>query len=425
MTTTATLSGRRILLGVTGGIAAYKAAYLARELVKAGAEVQVVMTEQAQQFVGSMTFAALTNRPVRTTLNDEQAELAMGHIELARWADTLLIAPATANTIGKIAQGFADNLLTTVVLASKAPLVIAPAMNQQMWAAEATQANLQTLRERGVQFIGPDSGDQACGDVGAGRMSEPDDILQYLIATGIPGEADLSASISGNTGNIGNTGKPLRVLLTAGPTREAIDPVRYLSNNSSGNMGYAIAEAFVAIGAAVTLVSGPTCLATPAGVSRVDVSSAREMLEAVDERAGKQDIFISVAAVSDYRPAVIAGEKIKKTDAGNDELTLSLVKNPDILQTIAGRADHRPFCVGFAAETQSVVAYAKEKLARKNLDMICANHVGGSVSGFGDQPNALTVITADSEQSLPMSSKKELATALVPLIIQHYEQRES
>lgn len=419
MTQTATLSGRRILLGVTGGIAAYKAAYLARELVKAGADVQVVMTEQAQQFVGSMTFAALTNRPVRTTLNDEQAELAMGHIELARWADTMLIAPATANTIGKIAQGFADNLLTTVVLASNAPLVIAPAMNQQMWAAEATQANIQTLRERGVQFIGPDSGDQACGDVGAGRMSEPDDIVQQLITAGIPdGKNQLGQRAEAAT-------QPLRVLLTAGPTREAIDPVRYLTNNSSGNMGYAIAEAFAAMGAAVTLVSGPTCLAAPAGVSRIDVSSARDMLAAVDERAGNHDIFISVAAVSDYRPATLADEKIKKTDVGNDELTVSLVKNPDILQTIAGKTADRPFCVGFAAETQSVVAYAKDKLARKNLDMICANQVGAQGSGFGDQPNALTVITADSEQSLPMSNKKELAAALVPIIIQHYEQRES
>ena len=393
------LRGRRLLLGITGGIAAYKAAELARLLVKDGAEVQVVMTRAAGAFVGAMTLQAITGRPVREALFDAQHEAAMGHIELARWAELVVIAPATADFLAQMAAGMARDLLSTLCLATTAPLVVAPAMNQAMWRHAATQANVALLRSRGVTFLGPDEGAQACGDVGPGRMIEPEDIRLAL-----------GANLAG--GRLAGR----RVLLTAGPTREALDPVRFLGNRSSGRMGFALAAALVAEGASVTLVAGPVSLPTPAGVERIDVESALQMRDAVFTSLPGTAIFIACAAVADFRPAAAAGKKIKKT---SETLTLELIRNPDILSEVAALSA-RPFCVGFAAETDDVEAYAQAKLRAKRLDMIAANRVGAS-QGFEVDDNALLVIWEGGQQSLPQQPKSRLAAQLVNLIVDRFD----
>ncbi|MGH8286786.1 MAG: bifunctional phosphopantothenoylcysteine decarboxylase/phosphopantothenate--cysteine ligase CoaBC, partial [Steroidobacteraceae bacterium] len=362
------MRGKCILLGVTGGIAAYKSPDLVRRVRERGAEVQVVMTAAAREFVTPMTFQAVSGREVRTDLWDTAAEAAMGHIELARWADAVLIAPASASFIARLSTGQADDLLTTLCLATDAPIAIAPAMNRLMWANAATRANVETLRARGVAIFGPGEGDQACGEVGAGRMLEPLELADLL-------GAQLTA-----TGPLAGR----RVLITAGPTREPIDPVRFVSNRSSGKMGFAIAQAAREAGAEVVLVSGPVSLPSPDGVRRVDVESAADMLAAVLREVESTDIFISTAAVADYRPTRAAGQKIKKTA---DKLDLELERTPDVLATVAARP-RRPFVVGFAAETESIEQHARTKLMKKNLDMIAANEVGAE-KGFDCEDNEL------------------------------------
>ena len=391
----ATQAPTRILLGVTGGIAAYKSAELVRRLRDRGAEVQVVMTAGARQFVTPLTFQALSGRPVRTDLWDEAAEAAMGHIELARWADRVLIAPASADFLARLAHGLAGDLLTTLCLATEAPLSVAPAMNRLMWANAATQANVALLRSRGVTVLGPAEGDQACGETGPGRMLEPAEILDALSLQGAANRV-----LAG-----------LKVLITAGPTRERIDPVRFITNRSSGKMGYAVAEAAHEAGAEVVLVSGPVNVATPPGVRRIDVETAEQMMNAVNEHVADTDIFIAAAAVSDYRPVQCASEKIKKT---SDSLTLALSRTTDILATVAARAP-RPFVVGFAAETQNVERNALAKLEGKRLDMIAANQVGDNLA-FDCEDNALTVYWPGGRQDLGHAPKRQLAAALVSLI---------
>ncbi|UTA47997.1 bifunctional phosphopantothenoylcysteine decarboxylase/phosphopantothenate--cysteine ligase CoaBC [Simiduia sp. 21SJ11W-1] len=390
------LTHKHVLLGVSGGIAAYKSAELIRRLQDAGASVRVIMTRGAQEFITPLTLQALSGNPVHTELLDPQAEAGMGHIELARWADILVIAPATAEVIAKLAQGHGSDLLTTVALATTAPLALAPAMNQAMWAHSATQDNLSALVARGAQVFGPASGGQACGDVGLGRMSEP---------------ADLATAIAGcfSTGALAG----LKVTLTAGPTREAIDPVRYISNHSSGKMGYALAEACAEAGAQVTLVSGPTQLAAPAHVNRVSVNSAEEMLAAV--QAVSCDIFIGAAAVADYRPKAAARQKLKKQGSEPDEMTLQLVRNPDIIATVASQP-HAPFCVGFAAETENLLAYARAKLNKKNLQLVIANDVSRTDIGFNSDDNAVTLVSAEGDEVLGTRAKRQLARDLVALI---------
>lgn len=389
------LADQRILLGVCGGIAAYKAAELVRRLRERDAEVQVVLTGSAGHFVGEATFQALSGRPVRSSLWDAQAEAAMGHIELARWATAVVVAPASANTLAKLANGLADDLLGTLVLASRAPLWLAPAMNQAMWAHPATQANIERLRQRGAQVIGPGVGDQACGDVGAGRMSEP---MEIVAALETPGSGRLAGR---------------HVLVSAGPTYEDLDPVRYLGNRSSGRMGFAIAGRAAAMGASVTLVAGPVALPTPAGVRRTDVRSAAQMRDAVLAAAGSADVYIGAAAVADYRPRLLAADKIKKTQ---DSLTLELERTPDILGELGSRRQ-RPMLVGFAAETGDVESYARDKLARKNLDLIAANHVGEG-KGFEVADNALVVYAADGAViDLGEADKTELAARLLDVVV--------
>jgi len=385
----------RILLGVTGGIAAYKSAELVRRLRDRGAEVQVVMTAGARQFITPLTFQALTGRPVRTDLWDEAAEAAMGHIELARWTDRVLIAPASADFLARLAHGLAGDLLTTLCLATDAPLSVAPAMNRLMWANAATQANVALLRSRGVTVLGPAEGDQACGETGPGRMLEPAEIVDALAPHGAS-----NGALAG-----------LKVLITAGPTRERIDPVRFITNRSSGKMGFAVAEAAREAGAEVVLVSGPVNVATPRGVRRVDVETAEQMMNAVNEHVAGTDIFIAAAAVSDYRPLQCAAEKIKKT---SDSLMLALSRTTDILATVAARAP-RPFVVGFAAETQNVERNALAKLEGKRLDMIAANQVGDNLA-FDCEDNALTVYWPGGKQELGRAPKRQLAAALVSLI---------
>ena len=391
----ATQAPTRILLGVTGGIAAYKSAELVRRLRDRGAEVQVVMTAGARQFVTPLTFQALSGRPVRTDLWDEAAEAAMGHIELARWADRVLVAPASADFLARLAHGLADDLLTTLCLATDAPLSVAPAMNRLMWANAATQANVALLRSRGVTVLGPAEGDQACGETGPGRMLEPAELLDALAPQGAAKRV-----LAG-----------LKVMITAGPTRERIDPVRFITNRSSGKMGFAVAEAAREAGAEVVLVSGPVNVATPPGVRRVDVETAEQMMNAVNEHVADTDIFIAAAAVSDYRPVQCASEKIKKT---SDSLTLALSRTTDILATVAARAP-RPFVVGFAAETQNVERNALAKLEGKRLDMIAANQVGDNLA-FDCEDNALTVYWPGGKQDLGHAPKRQLAAALVSLI---------
>lgn len=389
------LFNRNILLGVSGGIAAYKSAELIRKLQEHGATVRVVMTRGAQEFITPLTLQALSGNPVHTELLDPEAELGMGHIELARWADLLLIAPATADLLARLATGRADDLLTTVALATAAPLLLAPAMNQQMWRDPATAANLDILRQRGALVVGPAAGEQACGDIGPGRLEEPSLI------------ADRAAALftSGVLAGV-------RVVITAGPTREALDPVRYISNHSSGRMGFALARAAADAGAITTLVSGPVQLATPEHVARVDVQSAEQMLQQCLELMPQCDVFIACAAVSDYRPAAVAQQKIKK---GGEYSSLDLVRNPDIVATVAA-LDPAPFTVGFAAETRDVVSYARDKLERKGLNMIVANDVSDPSIGFNSEDNEAMVITRDKEQLLARASKSTIARQVVDLI---------
>ncbi len=396
------LAGVRVLLGVGAGIAAYKAADLVRRLRDAGAKVRVVLTANAAHFVNAATFQALSGHPVRDSLWDESAEAAMGHIELARWADEVLIAPATAGLLARLAQGQADDLLTTLCLATTAPLSVAPAMNQQMWAHAATQANLATLRERGIRVFGPGSGDQACGEYGAGRLLEPAQLVAELAAARAP--RDLVG---------------LRILVSAGPTFEDIDPVRFIGNRSSGRMGFAIAAAAAARGAQVRLVAGPVALATPAGVQREDVRSARQMRDAVLAQVATSDIFIATAAVGDFRPDVVAASKLKKQ--GQAALELRLVQNPDILAEVAALPG-RPFVVGFAAETEQVEAYARAKLEGKQLDLIAANQVGGG-RGFEVDDNALLLLWPGGREALPQAGKDRLAHALLDRIARLRETR--
>ncbi len=395
-----------VLLGVSGGIAAYKSPDLVRRLRERGHEVRVVMTRAAQDFITPLSLQAVSGQAVHTTLLDQRAEAAMGHIELARWADVVLIAPASADIIARLAHGLADDLLSTLCLATDASIVLAPAMNRRMWAAAATQANVNTLRARGVRLLGPGSGDQACGETGEGRMLEPAELA-----------ADLDALLPGDGQEPGLAG--LGVLVTAGPTREAIDPVRYISNHSSGKMGYAVAAAARAAGASVILVSGPSDLPAPPGVERVQVESAAEMHGAVLSRVEGCDIFIAAAAVADYRPTEISEQKIKKKDRA---LEIALVRNVDILAEVAGR-DHSPFTVGFAAETEKLERHAREKLTRKCLDMIAANPVGGPSPGFGVDTNRLRVFWKGGEADLGEASKIELAQRLVALVAERFREK--
>ncbi len=398
------LKPRKILLGVTGGIAAYKSPDLVRRLIERGADVQVVMSRGAQQFVTPLTFQAVSGKPVRTDLWDEGAEAAMSHIELARWADEILIAPATAEFIARLAHGFAGDLLTTVALATSAPIAVAPAMNRQMWANPATQANVKLLIDRGIRVLGPASGEQACGEVGPGRMMEPDEIAEELFI------ADPS--------NVALKG--LKVVVSAGPTREKIDPVRFISNRSSGKMGYAVAEAARDAGADVILVSGPVQIAPPRGIRRIDVESAEQMLSAVQRAIVDADIFVSAAAVSDYRCCEVACEKIKKT---SDTMTLSLARAPDVLATV-GKSTSPPFLVGFAAETENVERNALAKLSGKNLDMIAANKVGDGLA-FDKDDNALTLYWQGGKRELSLTSKAALARQLIDVIAERYRSRQS
>ena len=396
------LHKKRILLGVTGGIAAYKAAELVRLLVQAGAEVQVVMTPAATNFITPLTLQALSGRSVRMEMFDSEDEAAMGHIDLARWADMVLVAPATADFISRLAGGIANDLLSTLCLACTAPIAIAPAMNREMWLNRATQEGVQTLAERGVMVWGPADGEQACGEVGPGRMLEPSQLLEHLKDGFPPGP------LCG-----------VNVLLTAGPTQEPIDPVRYVGNRSSGRMGYALATALADAGAMVTMVSGPVSLETPPKVDRVDVETALEMEQEVTSRLEGCDIFVACAAVADYRCADVAGQKIKKSQ---DRLELSLIKNPDILLKVASMPKP-PFTVGFAAETERLTELAEQKRQAKGVDMIAANLVGGSQGGFGSSENALSVLWDGGSADLPMMSKIDLAKELVTLIEKKYHEK--
>lgn len=391
------LFNRNVLLGVTGGIAAYKSAELVRQLQERGATVRVIMTRGAMEFITPLTLQALSGNPVHTELLDEEAEQGMGHIELARWADLLLIAPATADLIARLAAGRADDLLTTAALATAAPLMLAPAMNQQMWRDPATEANISTLAARGYHLVGPAAGEQACGDIGPGRMEQPVRIAEaadQLFPSGLL------------------TGK--RVVITAGPTREALDPVRYISNHSSGKMGYALARAAAEAGAVTTLVSGPVSLPVPDRVRALPVESATDMLQQCLDLLGDCDIFIACAAVADYRPSAMEQQKIKK---GPEEITLQLVRNPDIVAAVAS-SEQRPFTVGFAAETTDVLNYARDKMQRKNLDMIVANDVADRSIGFNSDQNAVTVLWRNGEQALPRAGKDSIARQIIELIAQ-------
>lgn len=396
-------TNRCVLLGVSGGIAAYKSPDLVRRLRERGHQVRVVMTRGAQEFITPLSLAAVSGQAVHTALLDPRAEAAMSHIELARWADVVLIAPASADVIARLAHGLADDLLSTLCLATDAAIVLAPAMNRRMWAAAATRANVDTLRARGVRLLGPGSGDQACGETGEGRMLEPAELA-----------AELDALLATDSREPGLAG--LGVLITAGPTREAIDPVRYISNHSSGKMGYAVAAAARAAGASVILVSGPSDLPAPPGIERVQVESAEQMHAAVLSRVEGCDIFIAAAAVADYRPVEISEQKIKKK---GQRLEIALVRNVDILADIAGR-DHAPFTVGFAAETEKLESHAREKLTAKRLDMIAANPVGGPSPGFGADTNRLRVFWKDGEADLGEALKTELAERLVALVAERF-----
>jgi phosphopantothenoylcysteine decarboxylase / phosphopantothenate---cysteine ligase len=397
-----TSQNKHVLLAVCGGIAAYKSAELVRLLRKQGAEVRVVMTQSAKAFVSSLTFQALSGNPVHSELLDVDEENAMGHINLARWADIVVIAPATANTIAKCANGMADNLVSTLFLATTCPVFMAPAMNQAMWSKPVTQENIRNLEDNGVNFIGPDAGDQACGETGFGRMVEPAEICRQLLAKPEP------VTLEGT-----------KVLISAGPTREYIDPVRYITNRSSGKMGYALARAALAAGAEVSLVSGPVNLPQLANAKIIPVESAAQMYDEVMARAMYCDIYIGTAAVADYSPVFSAKEKIKK-DA--DKIDLVLAKTRDILSSV-GRLDNAPFVVGFAAETTNLEAYALEKLHSKNLDMIAANWVGQTEGGFDSEQNALEIFWKNGRTSLPMMNKHQLALQLIELIATRFHEK--
>ncbi|WP_454785603.1 bifunctional phosphopantothenoylcysteine decarboxylase/phosphopantothenate--cysteine ligase CoaBC [Legionella sp. WA2024007413] len=387
--------GKKVLLGICGGVAAYKSAYLIRELTRAGAEVKVVMTQSAQEFVSPLLMQALSGNEVRTNLFDAQAERAMGHIELARWADYLVIAPASANCLAKIAQGIADDLLSTLYLVAEVPVLVCPAMNRSMWAHPATQANCKLLQTRGVIFVGPEEGSQACGEQGFGRVSEVEQIMSALRLH------EVHQLLAGK-----------KVLVTAGPTRESIDPVRYISNYSSGKMGYALAEAAAMAGAQVTLISGPSSLQASATIKRIQVESAQEMLDAVMREMPADGIYIGTAAVADYRVESPASEKIKKKN--QDEMTLKLIKNPDILSRVVDSAK-ASYVVGFAAETTDVLHYATEKLQHKKLDMIVANAVGKGL-GFESEVNQVSLITKSKQIELPLTHKTRLAGQIIAII---------
>lgn len=395
------LTNKQIILGITGGIAAYKSAELTRLLKGAGADVRVVMTPAATEFITPLTLQALSGHPVHLHLLDPEAEAGMGHIELAKWADLIVIAPASADFMARLANGMGNDLLTTICLATDAPICLAPAMNQAMWRAPQTQQNAEALRQQGITLWGPSVGEQACGDTGPGRMIEPLEILDAV-------------SNCFDTGTLAG----LRVHITAGPTQEPLDPVRYISNHSSGKMGYALAQAATDAGAAVTLISGPVNLAQPDHVTRISVTTAEEMLSASLANIDDCDIFIACAAVADYRPTAIAEHKIKK---GNEEIMeLHLVKNPDIVATVAS-LEHKPFTVGFAAETRDVINYARGKLAKKGLDMIVANDVSQAGIGFNSDENAVTLVTANQQTSIPQTSKRQLAVQLIEQIAKHYK----
>jgi phosphopantothenoylcysteine decarboxylase/phosphopantothenate--cysteine ligase len=395
------LDGKHILLGITGGIAAYKTPALVRQLTSQGAVVQAVMTHGAAKFVTATTLQAVSGRPVRDDLWDPAAEASMGHIELARWADCILIAPATAHVLARLAHGMADDLLTAMSLVATCPIAVAPAMNHMMWKHRATQRNVAQLIADGVRMLGPGDGPQACGEFGPGRMLEPE---------------TLCAELAGLFGARPLAGK--RVLVTAGPTREPIDPVRYISNHSSGKQGFAVAEAARVAGAQVTLIAGPVALPTPGGIARIDVTTAQQMYEAVTQHLEACDIFIGVAAVADYRPARSAAQKLKKkADAG---ISLDLVQNPDIIASVA-RSTARPFVVGFAAETQDTITNARSKLSRKGLDMIVVNDVSDRRIGFESNDNAVTVISADGEERIDIGSKTEIARAIIDRVTRAVE----
>ncbi len=405
----AQLSNKHIILGVTGGIAAYKAAELIRLLRQHNAQVRVVMTQGAREFITPLTLQALSGNPVHLDLLDPEAEAGMGHIELAKWADLILIAPASANFIARLTNGQADDLLTTLCLATIAPIAIAPAMNQAMWLNSQTQRNCQQLQDKGITLFGPGSGTQACGDVGPGRMLEPLEL------------SELSAALF-PTGLFSDK----KIVITAGPTREAIDPVRYISNHSSGKMGFALAQAAIDGGAQTTLIAGPVSLEAPEGAARIDVISARQMYDAALTAAADCDIFIATAAVADYRPTKLADQKIKKDRNPNtqDTMVIELSLNPDIVAAVAARPD-KPFTVGFAAETQQVVDYAHDKLTRKNLDMIIANDVSAAGIGFNSDDNAVTVVWPQGQQQIEKTSKRQLAKLLMEHIAKQYQRTNS
>ena len=390
----ARLFNRNFIVGVTGSIAAYKAAELTRSLIREGANVRVIMTEGACEFITPLTLQALSGHEVHTDLLDTEAEAAMGHIELARWADALLIAPASADSIARLVQGRADDLLGACALATPAPVFVAPAMNQEMWAKQATQDNVQTLITRGITILGPSSGSQACGDVGAGRLLEPDDIVAAVA------EQLSTGALAGR-----------HVVITAGPTREPICPVRYISNRSSGKMGYALAEACISAGAKTTLISGPVSCESPAGATVIQVETTQQMFDASMAAAATADIFIGSAAVVDLKPATVSDRKIKRS--GLEKMNLSLVPNPDIIASVAGSESRPQLVVGFAAETHDVQAYAREKLATKSLDFIFANDVSDQSIGFNSEQNAGVLISRDSDIVMPMSSKRVLAESII------------
>lgn len=398
------MSGKRIVLGVTGGIAAYKSADLVRRLAGGGAEVRVVMTRAATAFVTPLTFQALSGHPVHTELLDAGAESGMGHIELARWADQVLVAPATADFIARLAHGLADDLLTTLCLATAAPVTLAPAMNQQMWRHPATRSNRALLEERGVELVGPASGDQACGETGPGRMVEPAELAGSVL------QKHSASPLAGR-----------RIVVTAGPTCEDIDPVRFISNRSSGRMGFEVARAAAEAGAQVDLVAGPVSLATPPGVRRIDVRGAVEMRDTVLPLAGSADVFIGVAAVADYTPARASEQKIKK---GLPRQKMELVATPDIIAQVASLAKG-PVTVGFAAETEKLREHAREKLLRKGLDMIAANRVGLPGTGFGSGENEILLLSASGEKPLGKGSKRRLARSLIAEVAARLEGKET
>ncbi|MGR5195471.1 bifunctional phosphopantothenoylcysteine decarboxylase/phosphopantothenate--cysteine ligase CoaBC [Vibrio rotiferianus] len=395
-----TLAGKKILLGISGGIAAYKCAELTRRLIERGAQVQVVMTKAAKEFITPLTMQAVSGRPVSDSLLDPAAEASMGHIELAKWADLVLLTPATADLIARMSAGMGNDLLTTLVLATDSPIAVSPAMNQQMYRNIATQENIATLARRGMHIWGPAAGEQACGDVGPGRMLEPMQLVHLCEQFFQP---KLLADKS--------------ILITAGPTREAIDPVRYISNHSSGKMGFALANAAANLGAKVTLVSGPVSLNTPVGVERINVASAQEMHDTVMAHAANHDAFISCAAVADYRPEDVASQKLKKTE-NNDHMTIKMVKNPDIVAAVAAMTEQRPFTVGFAAETNDVETYARGKLLKKNLDMICANDVSVEGQGFNSNDNAITLFWPQGDQALALESKEALSFKILEKMLE-------